>query len=151
MEQFLTLIQNLKESIHKKDSFNPSISNKSVLWHIEHTSLAIEQIYENLKTSNPADYKAKFTFLWFIVKWTKNIPRGKGQAPKAATPKENIDLEKLNHRLNNLSNILIDLENLPADSFIEHHVFGTLKTNATLKFLYIHTLHHSKIIQDIIG
>jgi hypothetical protein len=45
---------------------------------------------------------------------------------------------------------LNQLEKINKNQFIEHPYFGHLNKKETEKFLYIHTLHHLKIIKDLI-
>ena len=150
MNRLLSLIQDLNKSLKEKDLLAPSISNKSVLWHVEHSTLVIKSIYQSLKESDPSDYRYTFTPIWLIVKWSKNIPRGKGKSPNHVVPQEKINIDQLNQRLKHIPTLLSEAEQLPFNSFFKHPVFGTLNKKQAFKFIYIHTLHHYKIIQDII-
>ena len=58
-----------------------------------------------------------------------------------------VDMQmQLQHAYANLK----QLELLPENIFFDHHIFGMLNKQETLRFLEIHTNHHLKIVNDIL-
>ena len=64
MKPLESLIQQLENQISNASISNLSVSNSSVGWQIEHSLLTIKLITEQLKKSDPNQYK-----------WTFNIGR----------------------------------------------------------------------------
>lgn len=149
MKTTYALLKEIENHIPLYKLENSFISNTNVGWQIEHILLTIDQIVNGIQKSNPNDYKPIFSIWKTIVFTTKHIPRGKAKAPKAVLPTsftENSLKEHWNLTLANLN----QLEKINKNQFIEHPYFAHLNQKETEKFLYIHTLHHLKIIKDLI-
>jgi len=143
-------IKALEQAIKKANSFNNSISDKGVSWHIDHSLKVINGVCKTLIKSNPDDYKWKFNKVRLYIFTRGSIPRGKGKAPKRVTSEGEIQLQELHDQLETAKQIIQKIEALPKKSNFDHPYFGMLKRDKSLKFLIIHTNHHLNIIHDII-
>jgi len=151
MQKLSSLLSHLQTQMLNHQKLNSSISQSNVGWHIEHSFMVIINITEVLKKSDPANYKWKFSFARTYVYTFNKIPRGRGKAPKSVQPKDEITLESLNSNLAKAQLKIQELEKLHPKSNFIHPYFGMLNLKQTIKFLNLHTLHHLKIIQDIVA
>ena len=150
MKKLQQLLLVVEEKIPHHEKLNTTVSASSVGWQIEHILLTIKIILEGLKTSNPQDYKWKLNILRVVVYTTKKIPRGRAKAPSIVRP-EKYDEATIRHHLQKVKDALKNTEEMHAKQFINHPFFGHLRMEKTITFLEIHTKHHLKIIDDIIG
>jgi hypothetical protein len=95
MKPLESLIQQLENQISNASISNLSVSNSSVGWQIEHSLLTIKLITEQLKKSDPNQYKWTFNIGRILILTMQKIPRGKAQAPKIVVPKEGITTDSL--------------------------------------------------------
>jgi hypothetical protein len=150
MEKILTLLTELESAIPAADSRKIAVSQSCVGWHIEHTLLVINTIMDTLRKSDSNRYKWKFNLARTMVQTTGKIPRGRAQAPTSVVPPGAHSLEKLQEQLLLTKKNLLYLQRLPANSYFRHPYFGDLNVKPATRFLFIHTLHHLKIIRDIL-
>lgn len=143
----LNEIENLKQF---SDKSAPEISEASVGWHLEHSLLVISKILEGLKKSNPKEFKPHFNFSKLMVMTTGYIPRKKAKAPKFTIPSGGKIFQNIENLIVDIKKNLPEVENLNANSFVAHPLFGHLNLKQTIKFLCIHTRHHLKIVKDIL-
>lgn len=149
MQKLLLLLDELETKIpfHKKT--NPSISNSSVGWQIEHSLKTIYQIVQAVKNSNPEAYKWKFSKNRLLISVIGFIPRGKAKAPKVVLPDENITEETLKNSFQNVKTALQEWNSFDKNAYFPHPYFKNLNKKATEWFLHLHTKHHLKIVKDI--
>ncbi|MCB9334743.1 MAG: DUF1569 domain-containing protein [Flavobacteriales bacterium] len=140
----------LEKAIENKDKINTSVSEKGVAWHILHSLKVINLTCNTLINSNPDDYKWKFNKLRLFIFTKGSIPRGKGKAPKAVVPPENIHPNDIQQELEKAHQLLQQVNQLPTKSNFNHPLFGMLHRKKALRFLEMHTQHHLHIIDDII-
>lgn len=147
----------LEQAVSKLASFNSqfesnnqAVSQASVGWHIAHSFLVINSIVTALKKSNPSDYKWKFSLPHLYVSIRGDFPRGRGKAPDRVVPREEINLQNLQQLADQTTQALAEIPSLPNNAHFKHPLFGLLNKKATIRFLEIHTRHHSKIIDDIL-
>lgn len=151
MTKLPSLLEQLELHIDDYEKVNLSISKSSVGWHIEHSFLVLCAVCDNMKKSNPSNYKWRFNFNRFLVQTIlKKIPRGRGRAPKSVQPFEEITLEALKKKLEKVRNNVTELQLLEANNYFTHPYFGKLNLKDTIHFLELHTKHHLKIIEDIL-
>lgn len=143
----LNEIENLKQF---SDKSAPEISEASVGWHLEHSLLVISKIIEGLKKSKPENYQPKNNFAKLFVMTTGYIPRKKAKAPKFTIPSSVDTIQNIENLIINIRGEISKIQNLNANSFVEHPLFGHLNLKQTIKFLCIHTHHHLKIVRDIL-
>jgi len=150
MNQLQELIQQLKSYIPFHEQANADVSKSPVGWHLQHTLLTINQIIGNLKKSDPSTYRWKFSFVKLIVFTTNKIPRGKAKSPNVVVPKNAITEASITEELIKAIASIKELDTLQANHYFPHPIFGNLKLKPTIKFLAIHTNHHTAIIKDIL-
>jgi hypothetical protein len=150
MDKLTALINELESRIPNSKRIALAVSAVAVDWHIQHSLLAFINIIEAAKNSNPQNYKWQFNLKRILVFGMNKIPRGKGQAPKTSQPESVITELQLQKNIEIAKIKLIDLKRIPPNSYFEHPVFGKLNLRYTSKLLKIHTIHHLKIIDDII-
>lgn len=150
MQKLHKQLDELESFIPQLDVRNEAISASTVGWQIEHDLLVISSVIEGVKRSDPASYKWRFKPLKYVILWRGVIPRGKVGAPKVVTPGE-ITPESLQAHIALCRQRLAELEQVRNDHYFTHPFFGDLKKKETLRFLYVHTEHHLKIIRDMLG
>jgi hypothetical protein len=148
LEKKLVELELLFNQLEKQNS---RISVQPVGWHIDHSLKVVIKTCEAVKKSNPDDYKWRFNFFRFVVFTMGSFPRGSGKAPKSVVADGEITVQDLDEQFQQARSLIKDVVVLPAMSNFKHPYFGLLKLNEFLKFLFIHTNHHQKIIKDIIG
>lgn len=146
----LQQINTLEKLLANATKTAPSVSDKGVDWHIDHSLKVIIYTSKALIASNPEDYKWKFNKWRFIIFIKGSFPRGKAKAPKRVTPKEIITTTEIQEQLDEAKELVINLKNLPKKSNFEHPIFGMLKRDKSITFIGMHTQHHINIINDIL-
>ncbi len=150
MKPLESLIQQLENQISNASTSNLSVSNSSVGWQIEHSLLTIKLITEQLKKSDPNQYKWTFNIGRILILTMQKIPRGKAQAPKIVVPKEDITTESLKATVRQTRESIQVLNTLHKNHYFVHPYFGKLNVQQTICFLHTHTKHHLAIIRDIL-
>jgi hypothetical protein len=150
MKNVKNKVQMLSEYLTQSEKVQPSISNASVGWHIEHSLLVIKQITSTVAQSDPALFKQQFNFKRFWVFLLNYFPRGKAQAPKVVMPNVELNRQSLEDSLAHTYQALDYLKDCQTYQYFMHPIFGQLNKNQTIRFLSIHTNHHLKIIKDIV-
>lgn len=150
-------MQNIKNQLEKIESLLPKISlandkvsKASVGWHLEHLLLILNSSLKGLTMTDPKDYQPKFSLKKFVFLNFGLIPRGKIRAPKQFIPLEVPTQESILKLMNLAKERLEATKNLPEKSFITHPFLGDFDKKTTLRFLWLHTNHHLKIINDIL-
>lgn len=143
-------IDELESYISHLELMNLDVSNSSVGWQIEHSLLVLNGVIRSLKKSDPASFKWSFKPIKYLILWRKVIPRGKVHAPKYVYP-DAFTEDSLKANIETCRKLLVDLDQLGAQHFFTHPIFGDLKKREAEKFLWIHTEHHLKIIREICG
>ncbi len=149
MKKLDTLLKEIEILISKQELLKENVSAAAIGWHIEHSLLTINAIIDQLKRSNPADYKWEFNFTRTLVFTINKISRGRAKAPKVVQPKNSITLETLRLHFNNTKGNMTALQTLQKNNYFEHPFFGKLNLKPAIKFLSLHTNHHLKIMKDI--
>jgi len=143
------MLKELESSVSDKDLLAESVSSANVGWHAEHSLMVINAIVKATQSSNPAEFKKKFSLKKFIIFTLGRIPQKKARAPKAVTPKEPASAEALNELIETTRKSTALLPELDSKKFFKHHIFGNLQLNDTIQFLELHTEHHLKVIRAI--
>ena len=149
MKQLHKILDQIESHIPHHEKVNPQVSQSTIGWQIDHSLLVINSVIEQLKNSNPEQYKWRFNKMRIFIQIINTIPRGKVRAPKLVNPIERASFEDLNAKLVLAKKNISDLEKLPVKSYFTHPMFGDLNLKSTIWFLKLHTKHHLKIIQDI--
>jgi len=149
MSNLSKLLNQLESHIIDFEKTNVAISQSSIGWHIDHSLMVINGIIDQLKKSNPEQYKWQFNWNRIFIKSINKIPRGRGKAPKSVKPSETSSIEILYYKLQIANDSIIELENLEPNNYFKHPYFGNLNLKTTIWFLELHTKHHLEIIKDI--
>lgn len=150
MERLRLQLQEIGSYIEQKDIKNTNVSNASVGWHLAHLLKIHQEVYKAMKSSNPTNFKKKFSLARIMIFFTGKIPRGKAKAPKASLPEANFTFRDLELQLHQAKQDLFGFENLPKNAHFPHPYFNQLNTKQTIKFLGIHNEHHLKIVREIL-
>ena len=149
---FLNAELNQIESLVSKATIrNPKISKQGIDWHLDHSLKVLIGIPKALENSDPKNFTSKFNFMRVLVYTFNWIPRGKGKAPKHVRSYDPITTEQLITQLEQAKNSLSTLNNLDKNCHFEHPYFGTLNLKNAKKMMKLHTRHHLKICEDILG
>jgi len=150
MNKLQEIIHQLENQIPNFEKTNVAVSQSTVGWQIDHSLLVINGVVEQLKNSNPENYKWKFKWIRTYIKIINKIPRGKVRVPKSVKPIDVANITDLTSKLELAKNNIAEMEKLSAKSYFTHPFFGDLNLKASIWFLKLHTKHHLKIIEDIV-
>lgn len=144
----INLIHQLEKNLQHSELLETSISKSDVGWHITHSLLVINLVIDDLKNSDPKNYKPTFNLIRSMVFTFNKIPRGKGRAPKIVNPDsyENLSVQE---QIKNTKEKIQQLKSVSPGQFFTHPFFGHMKKKKTVRFLKLHTKHHLKIIDEI--
>lgn len=151
METLISLISELEKNLPIIEQKNEAVSKASVGWHLEHSLLALIKMTSAVEHSNPQDYKREFNFKRTLVLLINKFPRGKAKAPQSVIPDEEINITTITALIEKAKQKARMFEKLSNDKFFNHPVFGNLRLKQARRIIVIHTYHHIKIINDIIG
>ncbi|MFN3968813.1 DinB family protein [Flavobacterium sp.] len=151
MKRLQDILNQIESHIPHHEKVNDKVSQSTIGWQLDHSLLVINGVVEQMKISNPENYKWKFKWIRVYIQITNKIPRGKVRAPKAVNPLEVASMEDLKAKLEQARKNIAELENLPPKSYFTHPFFGDLNLKTTIWFLKLHTNHHLKIVNDIIN
>jgi hypothetical protein len=149
MQKLHNLVSQLESKIPFYEKSNPSVSNSTIGWQIEHSLKTIYQILQVVKNSNPEDYQWKFNKNKVLISIIGFIPRGKAKAPKVVIPDDHITEDSLKNSLQKVKTLLQEWDSFDKNAHFPHPYFGKLNKKSTEWFLNLHTKHHLKIINDI--
>ncbi len=149
MKKLSAYIDELASFIPDLEKRNEGISASNVGWQIEHSLLTIRFVAKGIVASDPSQYASTFNFTKILILWTGKMPRGKAKAPKYVTP-EDFTQESLQKHMIKVKEAIAELGNAHPNQFVEHPYFGKINKKETIRFLGIHTLHHIKIIREIV-
>lgn len=150
MKSLSELINELENKLPFAEQTNAAVSQVTVGWHVEHSLLALIKMISAVEHSNPADYKWKFNLRRSVVLALGKIPRGRAKVPDSVKPGEAIDMANITGLIEKAKQKAALFEKLSHDKFFTHPVFGDVQVKQARSIIAIHTLHHIKIINDII-
>lgn len=136
--------------IPQRDRRNAKVSEVDVAWHLDHSLKTINRICEWLEQSNPEKYRPSFSLSRVVVLSSGIIPRGVAQSPKSVRPPKEILTDSLYLQIEEAKINLQNIENLDANAHFRHPYFDVINKRQTKRFLKVHTVHHLKIIRDIL-
>ena len=150
MKTLATLVTDLENALPFLDKKNEAISQVTVGWHIEHSLLALIKMITATEHSNPAEYKKTFNWKRTLVLTTGKIPRGKARVPSSVKPGDEVSEATIKPLLEKAKQKVELFETLSSDKYFTHPVFKDVKLNKARRVIAIHTIHHIKIINDIL-
>ncbi len=143
-------IQEITGLIEQMDAHNPEVSQVTVGWHFEHLLISICKVCKALELSDPSEYQWRFNKVRAYIFTRGSIPRGKGKAPKSVKIEAESSKEEFENLLAKAIEKLEGLESLHKSAHFEHPYFGDLNLKRTKYFIKLHTVHHLKIVRDIL-
>jgi hypothetical protein len=146
-----TSLLNFENFFEQKDIFVPAVSKWPVGMHIHHACLVTKNISQALLQSDKSPPAGEYSLKKVLVFTFGYLPRGKGQSPQAALPRDKIALEELRQILREAEELHLKANKANAKSWFKHQYFGVLKKSQALRFIDIHNNHHTKIIEDILS
>ena len=142
-------LSGLEANYHNYDVAVASVSAASVGWHIAHSMLVMQSVVKALANSDPANYRPRFSVWKPIILVSGYIPRGRVQSPERVRPKTFDDPVLLQQEIATTKLLMHKLDELPANAYFEHPLFGHLNLRTAVRFMEVHTRHHQKIIDEI--
>ena len=115
-----------------------------------HSCLVINSIAKAIIASDPTLYKNKFSWKAFFVLFFNKIPRGKAKAPSFTQPTSEVSREMVLQQIAEARKSADLLSTADKRQYFTHPIFGDLQLPTAIKFLYVHSYHHEKIIKDIL-
>ena len=150
MKTLATLVTDLENALPFLDKKNEAISQVTVGWHIEHSLLALIKMITATEHSNPAEYKKTFNWKRTLVITIGKIPRGKARVPSSVKPGDEVSEATIKPLLEKAKQKVELFETLSSDKYFTHPVFEDVKLYKARRVIAIHTIHHIKIINDIL-
>ena len=78
------------------------------------------------------------------------IPRGKAKAPSFTQPANEVSMDMVLQQIAEARKSAELLLTADKSQYFTHPIFGDLQLPTAIKFLYVHTYHHERIIRDIL-
>lgn len=150
MKKLLQVLNDFEKQAPLYLNNNNMVSEANVGWHIMHSCLVITSITKAIIASDPALYKKKFSWKAFLVLLLNKIPRGKAKAPSFTQPANEVSMEMVLQQITEARKSVELLLTADKNKYFTHPIFGDLQLPTAIKFLYVHSYHHEKIIRDIL-
>ena len=150
MKKLLQVLNDFEKQAPLYLNNNKMVSEANVGWHIMHSCLVINSIAKAIIASDPALYKKKFSWKAFLVLLLNKIPRGKAKAPSFTQPASEVSREMVMQQIAEARKSAESLLTADKNKYFTHPIFGDLQLPTAIKFLYVHSYHHEKIIKDIL-
>jgi len=143
--------EKLRGSIARADTCARSVSEWSVGMHVHHCALAGIEICKSLEASTPPPPRSGLSVVGRLVFSIGRIPRGRGKAPEAVVPTQEITPAELVALLDEAERRLEAARKLDRKTWFEHFAFGVLDRDKAIQLIGIHNRHHLRIIADILA
>ena len=150
MKKLIQVLNDFEKQAPLYSNNNKLVYEANVGWHIMHSCLVITSITKAITASDPALYKKKFSWKAFLVLLLNKIPRGKAKAPSFTQPANEVSMEMVLQQIIEARKSVELLSTAENNKYFTHPIFGDLQLPTAIKFLYVHTYHHEKIIKDIL-
>ena len=150
MKKLLHVLNDFEKQASLYLNNNKIVSEANVGWHIIHSCLVITSITEAIMKSDPALFKKKFSWKAFFVLLFNKIPRGKAKAPSFTQPSNEVSMDTVLEQIAAARKSVALLLTANKNKYFTHPIFGDLQLPTAIKFLYVHTCHHEKIVRDIL-
>ncbi len=143
-------LDKIESLVPQRDRINEEVSKADVAWHLDHMLKTLNEITKSLQASNPANYKSGFNVARVMSLTFCYIPRGRAQSPSVVRPPDNIVTNDILSQLQTARNNIKLLNELDNKAHFKHPVFGRIDKAKSIRFIEVHTIHHLKIVNDII-
>ena len=134
------------------------VSHWSVGRQLDHSTAALDLMAERINELLLPDFQSREPSVTRIGSWilaNGHIPRGRAQAPEYVIPEPDPSSQSLSNKLDSVVDAWSGLaqrtdEIAAASGASPHHALGNFTASEWTRFAFIHTLHHLRIIYDII-
>ncbi len=150
MKKLLNVLNDFEKQAPLYLTSNKIVSEANIGWHIIHSCLVITSITDAIMKSDPSLYKKKFSWKAFFVLLFNKIPRGKAKAPSFTQPANEVSMDMVLQQIDKARKSAELLSTVNKNKYFTHPIFGDLQLSTAIKFLYVHSYHHEKIIRDIL-
>ncbi|MGI9138700.1 MAG: hypothetical protein ACR2IM_06635 [Sediminibacterium sp.] len=150
MKKLLKVLNDFEKLSPQYLTKNLFVSEGDIGWHIIHSCLVITSVTKAITASDPTQYKNKFSWKAFFILLFNKIPRGKAKAPSFTQPAHEVTLDLILQHIAEARKSAELLLTTPNNKYFTHPIFGDMHVRLAIKFLYVHSYHHKKIINDII-
>ena len=150
MKKLLKVLNDFEKQAPLYLNNNKMVSEANVGWHIMHSCLVITSITDAIMKSDPSLYNKKFSWKAFFVLLFNKIPRGKAKAPSFTQPASEVSSDMVLQQIADARKSAELLLTLNKNKYFTHPIFGDLQLPTAIRFLYVHSYHHEKIIRDIL-
>jgi len=150
MKKLLKVLNDFEKQAQLYLNNNKMVSEANVGWHIMHSCLVITSITDAIMKSDPSLYNKKFSWKAFFVLLFNKIPRGKAKAPSFTQPASEVSSDMVLQQIADARKSAELLLTLNKNKYFTHPIFGDLQLPTAIRFLYVHSYHHEKIIRDIL-
>ena len=150
MKKLLKVLNDFEKQAQLYLNNNKMVSEANVGWHIMHSCLVITSITNAIMKSDPSLYKKKFIWKAFFVLLFNKIPRGKAKAPSFTQPASEVSSDMVLQQIADARKSAELLLTFNKNKYFTHPIFGDLQLPTAIRFLYVHSYHHEKIIRDIL-
>ena len=150
MKKLLKVLNDFEKQAQLYLNNNQMVSEANVGWHIMHSCLVITSITDAIMKSDPSLYNKKFSWKAFFVLLFNKIPRGKAKAPSFTQPASEVSSDMVLQQIADARKSAELLLTLNKNKYFTHPIFGDLQLPTAIRFLYVHSYHHEKIIRDIL-
>lgn len=151
LPEISSALDELQDYVSNPQARAVAVSGWSVGQQIEHALLTIRGVVGELSKGKARFEPAKPTLRGRLVLMVGRIPRGKGEAPLTVLPRSAPQPAELNALMAKSREALVHLAGIDDTSTFFHPIFGRLDKAQSIRFLWIHTNHHLRIIRDIIA
>ena len=150
MKKLLKVLKYFEKQAPQYMANNLVVSEGNVGWHIIHSCLVVTSVSKAIMNSDPAAYKKKYSWKAFFILLFNKIPRGKVKAPSFTQPSNEVTRDMVLQHIDEAHKSVRLLLTTNKNNFFTHPIFGDLRVPTAIKFLYVHSYHHEKIIRDIL-
>jgi hypothetical protein len=143
-------LDDLRSALKDADVRALDVSQWTVGMHVHHCCLGMIGVCKALIASSPPAPPARFSMAASYVFLTGRIPRGRGKAAEAVTPRPGTPPEEIMPLLDESERLLARARELDRGAWFKHFAFGVLERDRALRFTTIHNRHHLRIVADIL-
>lgn len=133
------------------DRSRSEVSHWTVGQHVLHVLMSANGIIDSLHASPRGQGRERLSLLKFASLTFSHIPRGKAKAPDVVRPQDVVTEHMVRDAYSAFQQRLPGIKDIAKDHWFRHPVFGDLLRDNALRFIEVHSHHHSKIIKDIVS
>lgn len=143
-------LKRIENYIPAADSIHLKISKATVGWQLDHSLKVMNSVVKVMQDSDPNMYVDNFSFLGKVLLCINFIPRGKAKVPKKLVSPTIILKDDLYAQLTLAKENLLAVQKVDKNAYFKHPIFGNVNQERALRFFYVHTHHHLKIVKQVL-